>query len=263
MSSKIDDTGYIDILMYHSISSDAGPTSIPVGTFREQMRAVADAGCSVVSFADFARFARNELSLPRRAVMLTFDDGFCDFADAAFPILDAHGFTATVFLPTGKLGGREDWRGANDPPRPLMSWDVVRELARRGVDFGGHSVTHADLTTLTAAELTREIATSQQRIESELGAKPRTFAAPYGHVNPAVLREVGRHAEVAAGTRLGRADRSSPAIDTPRIEMHYFRSGRLWRGYLENRAGWYLRSRQLARAVRSRALAAARFTRHG
>jgi hypothetical protein len=73
-------------------------------------------------------------------------------------------------------------------------------------------------------------------------------------VNAAVLREVARHAEVSAGTALGRANRASAVIDTPRIEMHYFRSGRLWRAYLKDRAGWYLRSRQLARGLRQRVL---------
>jgi len=168
-----------------------------------------------------------------------------------------------VFLPTGKLGGRENWRGANSPARALMSWDVVRDLAKRGVEFGGHSVTHADLTQLSPSELTREIESSQRRIEAELGSRPRTFAPPYGYVNAAVLREIGRHTEVSAGTRLGRADRGSPQLDAPRIEMHYFRSGPLWRAYLKNRAGWYLRSRQLARSVRARALKLGPLARHG
>jgi peptidoglycan/xylan/chitin deacetylase (PgdA/CDA1 family) len=142
-----------------------------------------------------------------------------------------------------------------------MSWDVVRDLGARGVEFGGHSVTHADLTLLSPSELTHEIESSQRRIESELGRRPTTFAPPYGHVNPAVLREVARHADVSAGTKLGRADRASAVVDAPRIEMHYFRSGRLWRAYLQNRAGWYLRSRQLARVVRQRALQTAAFAR--
>jgi peptidoglycan/xylan/chitin deacetylase (PgdA/CDA1 family) len=250
MSSRTDETGYVDVLMYHSISSEPGPTSIAASTFREQMRSIADSGCGVVPFSSFRAWQRGELELPARAVMLTFDDGFADFADAAFPILDAHGFAATVFLPTGRLGGREDWHGANSPPRPLMSWDVVRDLAARGVEFGGHSVTHADLTQLSAAELRREIASSQAHIAAELGKPPTTFAPPYGHVNASVLREVALHAEVSAGTGLGRADRTSSAVDTPRIEMHYFRNGKLWRAYLQNRAGWYLRSRRLARWLR-------------
>jgi len=255
MSSRTEDTGYVDVLMYHSISSEPGPTSIPVSTFREQMQSLSDCGCTVVPFSRFAAWQRREVSLPARAVMLTFDDGFADFADAAFPILDAHGYTATVFLPTGRLGGREDWYGANAQPRPLMSWPTVKDLAARGIDFGGHSVTHADLTRLSAADLNREVALSQAHIAEQLGKAPTTFAPPYGHVNPSVLREVALHAEVSAGTELGRADRGSSPTDTPRIEMHYFRQGRLWRAYLNNRAGWYLRSRQLARALRTKILA--------
>jgi len=241
----------VDVLMYHSISGEPGPTSIPVATFARQMELLVETGCKVVSLGALAKYQRGEVELPVRTVMITFDDGFSDFADAAFPLLKQHGLTATVFLPTGRLGGRESWIGANVPPRPLMSWSVVQDLAKEGVEFGGHSVTHADLTTLGPEALRDEIGRSQKDIEDRLGKPTETFAPPYGRSNPRVREELARHSRVSVGTGLGRATRDADLTDVPRIEMHYFRQASLFRAYLEGRAEWYLAARKAARRVRS------------
>jgi peptidoglycan/xylan/chitin deacetylase (PgdA/CDA1 family) len=236
--------------MYHSISSEPGPTSIPADVFGWQLQALADLGFTVVSLSKYAAWQEGSIELPERSVILTFDDGFEDFATAAFPLLARHGFSATVFLPTAKLGGHEDWRGANSPPRRLMSWSQVQELASRGIEFGGHGVTHSDLTLLPAAEASREIRESQEQIAARLGRKPETFAPPYGHSNAAVRAEIAKWCGVSVGTRLARAERSDDRWDAPRIEMHYFRNELLWRAYLQGRGRGYLRLRQVARGVR-------------
>ncbi|MHA1569428.1 MAG: polysaccharide deacetylase family protein, partial [Alphaproteobacteria bacterium] len=177
------DTG-INILMYHSISDAPGPTSIPPETFRGQMRALAECGYQTISLSAFADWHAGRSELPPRPVVITFDDGFADFADTAFPELRARGWTATVFLPTGKMGGDEDWEGADrNPPRRLMNWRQVGELAGQGIDFGGHSVTHADLTRLAPDRLESEIRSPMEQIERRIGHAPVSFAPPYGRSN--------------------------------------------------------------------------------
>jgi peptidoglycan/xylan/chitin deacetylase (PgdA/CDA1 family) len=236
--------------MYHSISDAAGPTSIPAPVFARQIETLREAGYVTAPLASLAAWQRGALDVPRRAVMITFDDGFLDFADVAFPILRAHGFTATVFLPTGRLGEHEDWAGAQAPPRRLMSWSAVRDLAREGIGFGGHSVTHADLTTLAPERLRDEIKGSQDEIAQHLGGPVDTFAPPYGRLNERVRVELARWARVSVGTRLDRASRRSDLTDVPRIEMHYFRNPRLWQAYLGGRAEGYLRARRVGRRLR-------------
>jgi peptidoglycan/xylan/chitin deacetylase (PgdA/CDA1 family) len=240
----------IDVLMYHSISSAPGPTSIPLAVFRAQIEALRAAGYETAPLASLAAWQRGERALAPRTVMITFDDGFQDFADAAFPVLEAAGFTATVFLPTGRLGGFEDWAGADEPPRRLMSWSVVRELAHQGIDFGGHSVTHADLTRLAPDRLRAEVQGSQEEIARQIGKPVETFAPPYGRVNERVRVELVRWANVSAGTRLDRARRGSDLADVPRIEMHYFRDLGRWRAHLAGRARAYLAVRRAGRRLR-------------
>src|SRR5438105_1713518 len=109
--SRAMQTGAIDILMYHSLTEGTGPTCIAPAIFREHMAALAENGYHTVALATCAAWMRGEVALPERAVVLTFDDGFDDFARVALPELQTRGWTATVFLPTGKVGGTDDWEG--------------------------------------------------------------------------------------------------------------------------------------------------------
>lgn len=244
------DTG-VNILMYHSISDAPGPTNIAPGTFKRQMEVLAECGYQPVSLSAFADWHAGRGELPPRPVVITFDDGFADFADHAFPELKARGWTATVFLPTGKMGGHEDWEGADaNPPRTLMSWKQVGELAGQGIDFGGHGVTHADLTRLAPDRLEREIRPPMEEIERRTGRAPVGFAPPYGRSNHLVRARIAACYGVSVGTRLARAGRRSDLFDVPRVEMHYFGDLPRWRAYLEGRANWYFESRRALRRVR-------------
>ena len=235
----------VPVLTYHSIASAPGPTSIAAETFRMQMDVLVDCGFVSMSCEDFLdwRHGRKPGAAPR--VLITFDDGFADFATTAFPILRERNLSCVVFVPTGKLGASEDWRGANSPPRPLMSWSTVAELARAGVEFGGHGVTHVDLTRLTPDQRRHEINHCAQQLAERVGRPTRSFAAPYGHVNQAVLVDLAHTYDVAFGTRFDRAPPTCELLDVPRIEMHYFRQQRQWRAFLRGDQSYFLVRRAL------------------
>lgn len=240
----------VNVLMYHSISSSPGPTSINPTTFRAQIDALAARGYEAVPLRNIAAWHEGSAELPARAVVITFDDGFADFAKHAAPILLAQNWSATVFLPTGRLGGKEDWYGAEEPARPLMSWAQVEGLATRGIDFGGHSLTHADLTKLGPADLEREIRQSSTDIERHLGQAPVGFAPPYGRSNRTVREAIRKWFRISVGTRLQRVTRNCDILDLPRIEMHYFCDLARWDAYLDGRAEFYFEARRALRRVR-------------
>ncbi len=244
--------------MYHSISETAGATSIAPAVFRAQMEALAESGCAVVPLGAVADALDGGDPLPDRAVAITFDDGYLDFAEHAAPVLRELGFTATVFLPAARIGGHEDWTGGlRSAPRDLMSWDHVRGLAAEGFTFGGHSLSHPDLTTLDAEALEREVAESAARIEEEVGAAPDLFAPPYGATNGRVRAAVARHYRLAVGVRLDRMTMRDDRYDLPRIEMYYFRDATRWRRHLAGRGDGYLAARKRLRGVRTAVLGAA------
>ena len=234
-----------DILMYHSISDAPGPTSIAPEVFKAQMKALADSGLPVVT--------PDALANPPapRVVIISFDDGFEDFADTAWPILRDHGFCPIVYLPSGLMGGSDSWAGGNIPARPLMGWDRVETLAAEGVCFGAHSVTHPDLTTLDALMLEEEVSGSGQDIAARLGQPTRHFAPPYGASNSSVLRQVAQHYDTSVGTRLGVAKAGDDMHDLPRLEMFYFNNIARWKAHLAGRGGPYLTARRAMRGIRA------------
>lgn len=245
----------VNVLMYHSISDEPGPTSIAPQIFRAQVRALAGAGYTVVSLGAVAQWISGGPPLPPRSVAITFDDGFSDFASHAAPPLRECGWGATVFLPSGKVGGVEDWRGANtDPPRRLMGWDQVIALAGQGFEFGAHSVTHPDLTTLGAAELDTELGESRDEILRQLGRVPIAFAPPYGASNLAVRSRIAAYYGHSVGTRLARVSVGDDLFDLPRIEMYYFRDLNRWRRHLDGRGELYFAARRVLRGARRLAM---------
>jgi peptidoglycan/xylan/chitin deacetylase (PgdA/CDA1 family) len=214
------------------------------------MQVLADLGRRSLRLSEFIVWHQGTNGGVDDGVLITFDDAFEDFAQVAAPILKRHGFSALVFVPTRRLGSPEGCEGANDPARPLMDWATVRALAKDGIEFGGHSRTHADLTKLAARECEDEVAGCGEDLSAAIGKPVQSFAAPYGRVSPEVLATIGRHYRIAFGTRLALPQRGQDRFEVPRIDMHYFRDRGHWAGLLEGRKS-YLRVRQALRAVRS------------
>jgi peptidoglycan/xylan/chitin deacetylase (PgdA/CDA1 family) len=241
----------IDILMYHSFSEGDSPTCIAPDVFRRQLDGLSECGYVVVTLTEAVGWLQGKGTLPERAVVLTFDDGYEDFATVAYPELQARNWPATVYLPAAELGRAANWdKGPEGMGRPLMSWATVTELAKGGVDFGSHAVRHVDLTLLAPEAARAEIVDSRPLIEDRIGRPVTSFAPPYGKTSAALRQEIRCHYRAAVGTHLARARLRSDLYDLPRIEMWYFRNPERWRAYLKGRAQGYFTLRQTLRAVR-------------
>jgi peptidoglycan/xylan/chitin deacetylase (PgdA/CDA1 family) len=236
--------------MYHSISRGSGPTCIAPDTFDAQLAALREHGYSVVSLGHLHDWRAGRRELPQRCAAITFDDAFADFATEAAPLLSRHGFSATVFVPTSWVDKPAGWAGAGYSAQPLLSWGAIRDLAADGTEFGSHSCSHTDLTTLTPEGLATELSESKQLLEDRLGSGCDTFAAPYGRTNLKVRQAVSERYRLAVGVELASAHRNCDIFDIPRLEMHYFRDPRRWGAFLDGRAGAYFAARQFARSAR-------------
>lgn len=131
--------------------------------------------------------------LPAKPVSITFDDGTADFYDVGAPLLEKHGFTATMFLVAGRVGGEVDWDPAV-PRRPLLTWAQIKELKGRGFTFGSHTYTHPRLSRLGLEPIERELVLSRNQLADHLGEFPRGLAYPYGDYDQRVIvlaRELG------------------------------------------------------------------------
>jgi peptidoglycan/xylan/chitin deacetylase (PgdA/CDA1 family) len=169
----------VPILMYHGIgglqkegSHPYYETATSPEVFAAHMAFLKGNGYRVVGLNELAGIFSNPGLSIEKCVVITFDDGLADFITVALPVLDRHGFSATVFLPAGLMG-----REVNG--QACMTWDEVRESAAKGITFGSHSLTHPKLVDLTPPELEREIRGSKEKIEGELGQRIDSFSYPY------------------------------------------------------------------------------------
>ncbi len=185
----------VPILTYHKISpvnanSIYPGTFVPPKLFESQVRHLARRGFQSTLLQSLFSSA-----MPSKPIVLTFDDGFQDFEDAAWPILKKFGMTGTVFLVSEFLGLKNQWDIAvGDVAYPLMSPNSIRKLHGEGVEFGSHTRTHARLSNLDTPSQEDEIIFSKQDLEERLGFPIDTFCYPYGSYNESsvtAVREAG------------------------------------------------------------------------
>ncbi|MGB8956245.1 MAG: polysaccharide deacetylase family protein [Tumebacillaceae bacterium] len=170
----------VPILAYHSIcTQEVSDNCVPVQMFRAQTQYLRQAGYQTVTFQDLLRWEMGIGLLPKKPILLTFDDGYHDNYTNAFPMLRQQGMRATVFLIARKVG-----------QKGYLNWDEVRDMAQHGFEFGGHTLTHLDVTKLTSAEQREEIGLCKQEIEAQLGRPVIAFAYPYGQFNDAAEQVV-------------------------------------------------------------------------
>lgn len=177
----------VPILMYHSISRSEEKGIHPYyqtvtspEIFADHIRGLHDCGYRTSSLGEIATQMRTADGNLEKTVVITFDDGYQDFHRAAFPVLSQYGYSATVFLPTAYIG--EDGRKFNG--RDCLNWSEVRELAKAGVEFGSHTVTHPQLWNVSRETIRREIGESKAAIEQNLGKAVKSFSYPYALPEP-------------------------------------------------------------------------------
>lgn len=213
------------VLMYHSIDPSGSPISVSRETFREHIAFFASGAVDVVSLEALA--ASRAVPAARPQVALTFDDGFANLQGDAFPLLAAHGLPSTVFVVSEQVGRDNAWGGVHAhavPTLPLLDWDALGAAQAQGVTIGAHTRTHPHLSQRDTGARADELDGCVATIEARLGARPTTFAYPFGDVPPGARALVTPRFAVACTTlhRPVVAGDASHAI--PRLDAWYFRA---------------------------------------
>jgi len=147
-----------------------------------------DFGICVRTPDDFARDVRWVASLPAELrPHFIFDDGYDDTFHTAYPILESFGFKASLFVITDWIGKRNDWDANFFGKFEHISLPALRELAAAGWEIGSHGASHRALTTLSSAELRREVFSSKRYLEDARGVAVRKISFPFGLFNQRVI----------------------------------------------------------------------------
>ena len=243
----------IPILTYHSIDESGSVISTKSDIFRKQIKFLSEAGYKTISLETLGKHLRGQIDLPPKTIVLTFDDGFQNFYTTAFPILSEYNFTATVFLITDYCGTFNDWSG-NLPGLErsnLMNWDEIRELSNAGIEFGAHSLSHADLTRISTKAACHEIIGSKTAVEERLGKVVTAFAYPYGSYNTTIKRITQEYFTIACTTNLGKVEANDDMYALKRLDTYYLSNERIFRQVLSENFDWYISFRQTMREVKA------------
>jgi peptidoglycan/xylan/chitin deacetylase (PgdA/CDA1 family) len=185
------------VLMYHKVNDQVNNTlTVSPEEFRRQIAYLAG-HYTVVTPDEVIEAVESEGSLPERAVLLTFDDGYLDVLSNAYPVLQKHGCRAVLFIATDFLGGRtlpHDKQVAI--ANPTLAWEHIL-MMQDVFEIGSHGCSHRIMTRMPIGEATREIRESKAIIEGRIGREVRVFSYPKGSIMDfnseleAVVRQAG------------------------------------------------------------------------
>jgi peptidoglycan/xylan/chitin deacetylase (PgdA/CDA1 family) len=209
-------TTYVPILLYHYIRINPNPRdragfglSTPPASFQAQMDYLAGHGFHVISLHQAVLAIKNHSGLPSRPVVLTFDDGYADFYTTAMPILLSHGFTATDFVISGRLG-----RPGFMTPSQVVAADGL------GFTIGAHTVDHVALAAQAPARATWQMRQSKLTLEGLLGHPVVDFAYPYGSFNTYDMAQAQKLGfETAVSTNSGTVHSAGQLMDLSRMRI--------------------------------------------
>jgi peptidoglycan/xylan/chitin deacetylase (PgdA/CDA1 family) len=175
----------VPVLEYHRIvpSAEAGNSLpglvVPPETFSAQLDALKAAGWHTITMATLAEDLAARRAPSARSFVITIDDGWYDGYTYALPILQRHGYVATYFVISSRIGAADFLSAAN-----------LKGLMAAGNEIGNHTVDHLSLPYLTAANMTREVDLASDQIEAATGVRPKSFAYPMGGIDTAAMQVV-------------------------------------------------------------------------
>ena len=215
----------VPILMYHEVAPAARAEfarfTVTPADFAWQMAWLARAGFATIGLDELLAGRTGRAALPRRPVVVTFDDGFADSGRHAPPILERHGFTATFYVVAGLVGQGGRWlRQEVGFELPLMGWDAIHRLRARGHRFGSHTVSHPRLARTEPAACREELEGSRALLEAELGEPVVHLAYPFGSHDAGVVRLAGEAGYVTACTTLEGRSRDEGPLELRRIPVY-------------------------------------------
>ena len=203
----------VPILMFHyvrSVSQADDPLgydlSIEPTLFASYLDRLRLAGYETITPAQFLSG-----TVPTKSIMLTFDDGYEDFYQTAYPELSERGMTAVIFVISSFL---------DDADGRYLTRAQVKTLSDAGIEIGSHTVDHVNLATASTQRAQDELLISRQVLEQLIGKRVEAIAYPSGKYNDTALRfadYVGYSFGVT--TESGTALPTSNRLQLPRIRV--------------------------------------------
>ena len=186
----------LPILIYHNIQTEypvSTRLAVSLRSFKQQISWLSHKGYESISLKQLGNFIQGWNTLPKKPVIITFDDGYQSVWNHAKPVLDESGFTATVFLVFKAIGKRNIWDLQKSVPiHPCMDKATCQRLLDDGWEIGSHGLNHYALPELASRELTQELTQSKIALEQLFNCQVTAFCYPHGAWNERIQEYVKR-----------------------------------------------------------------------
>lgn len=200
------------ILNYHKVDNMNISLSVLPDDFAAQMDYLKRNDYHTITTNELYASLAGEADLPENPVLITFDDGYKDNYQNAYPILKKYGFKATIFVVTSFMGTQQNY----------LTWEQAREMDANGIDIESHTVTHKSMTELSDDELRAELVNSKKAIEDHLGKQVDYIAYPTGTYNLHIAQLVKDAGYKAAFTiKYGNVDKASNLYALERVPIFH------------------------------------------
>ena len=214
----------VKIFRYRHVVPDgthASKVAIPATEFRRQLELLDRWGYTTVTLRDIKLAAAGELYLPKKPVVLTFDRGYREVYDVAYPLLEEYESTAVVFAAADRTIRRATLdREPAIGVSPLLEDRQLLEMHAAGIEIGSHGMTSARLIRLVPAAAWEEITGARTSLEQVLGAPVISFAYPYQEVTLLLKRLVAEAGYLfACGGPSGSSELAADPYDIRRTEI--------------------------------------------
>jgi peptidoglycan/xylan/chitin deacetylase (PgdA/CDA1 family) len=206
-------TAYVvPVLMYHAIDYNDKTTKLSVNpeSFERQMEFLRKNKYNVVTLDKLAAYIKNKDNIPPKTIAVTFDDGFYNNYQFAYPVLKKYNIPATIFIIVDKIG-QPGW----------LSWKDIKEMSDSGiVTIGSHTILHKWLPAMGTKQLRSELSDSKAILEEKLGKPVSAVCYPMGAHDQRVEREANLAGYTcAAATNPGRFSSIDDVYSIKRIKI--------------------------------------------
>jgi len=167
------------VLMYHKVSDNNNDTlTISTDDLNLQFTYLKEKGYQSLSFKDLKSLAAEGLPIPRKAVIITFDDAYKSFREKALPLLKKFDFKTTLFVPLAYLGKTNIWDKGKDP---IMNAEELKQISiDNHVEIGLHSFLHRNYEDLAISDMEEDLNNCLSTLSFYHIPYVKVLAYPYG-----------------------------------------------------------------------------------
>ena len=197
--------------MYHNIGYEQSSHFVSPENFAKQMEFLKNKGYQVITLDELVEGIKNKKRFKRNELVITFDDGYKENFEYAYPILKKFGFPAIIFLVSDYMGNE----------KRFLNWNQIRIMSKGGISFGGHTKTHCYLGLEKNDQVIWEqVGDCKKSIEQEIGVPVKYFCYPTGGFNEKV-KEIVKEAgyKGACTTNRGFVSLNSDVYELKRVKI--------------------------------------------